>query len=514
MITVSAGEARELFAREQQAQQEMLREPGFMAELLDPGWASRAHNRLISRELAAVARGEVRRLLVAVPPQTGKSTLAAEWFPFWWLCRNPSDRVVIGSYGATLATNRGRVIRKKVAEHGHRFGLELEYGATGVAEWSLASGGGVKSTSVGGGVTGSPANLAIVDDPHKSRAEAESVVARNAVWDWWSADLMSRLSPNAPVVLVMTLWHVDDLAARVLKHDGTEDEGGLWRVVRLPAFADTADDPLGRLIGEPLPHPRIPEHDVDAARAHWETRRKATIARDWFALYQADPKPVEGALLTADELRAGQHFPPPAKPRKHAVGIDPSGGGRDVAGIIGGFLGDDQRVYWTHDRSVAGPTAVWARRAVELAAEIDADYFVVEKNYGGDMADMVLRAAWRQAQDEGVEGTDRPMPQIKLVTSRKSKLLRAEPIAQLFKDDRVRLGANLVELAGEWQSWQPTDPDSPGRIDASVHLAFELMPRRGQGSVAVPPSAGAAGRVGGVPRGAVVAPSLGVRRRR
>src|SRR5690606_7328108 len=124
--------------------------------------------------------------------------------------------------------------------------------------------------------------------------------------DWWSADLMSRLSPGAPVVLIMTLWHVDDLAHRVLQHDGREEEGGLWRVVRLPAFADSPDDPLGRAIGEPLPHPRIPEGDVEAARAHWEGRRKSTVVRDWYALYQADPKPVEGALLTVAELWAAR----------------------------------------------------------------------------------------------------------------------------------------------------------------------------------------------------------------
>ena len=480
-----------------------------MARLLDGGWESRAHNRLISRELAAVERGEVSRLLITTPPQVGKTTLVGEWFPFWWLCKRPQDRIVIGSYGVTLATNRGRAIRKRVFEYGRRFGIGLEFGATGVAEWYLTSGGGVKSTSVGGGVTGSPAQLVIVDDPHKSRAEAESPVARGAVWDWWSADLMSRLSPGAPVVLIMTLWHVDDLAHRVLQHDGREEEGGLWRVVRLPAFADSPDDPLGRAIGEPLPHPRIPEGDVEAARAHWEGRRKSTVVRDWYALYQADPKPVEGALLTVDELRAARHMPPPAKPRKHAVGIDPSGGGRDVAGIIGGFLGDDQRVYLTHDRSVTGPSSVWARRAVELAAEIDADYFVVEKNFGGDMADMVLRSAWRACQEEGLPGFDRHMPQVKLVSARKSKLLRAEPVAQLFKEGRVRLGARLVELEGEWQSWQPTDPSSPGRIDASVHLVYALAPRRGQGSVAIPPSARS-----GVGRGSVSVAAVGGRRRR
>src|SRR5690606_41249108 len=113
----------------------------------------------------------------------------------------------------------------------------------------------VKGWGIGSGVSGSPGDLAIVDDPRKSRAEAESVRHRDNVWDWWSADLLSRLSPGAPVVMVLTRWHVDDLAGRVLAQDGHEDEGGPGRVERRPAFADDRHDPLARPRGAPLPPP-------------------------------------------------------------------------------------------------------------------------------------------------------------------------------------------------------------------------------------------------------------------
>ena len=296
------------------ANQVALDHPAMQARYLDANWAVRTHTELISRHLRELAHGQLRRLLVVTPPQVGKSTLISEWMPYWWLCRNPRNRVIIGSYGSQLAVKRGRTIRRLVQEHGWRWGLAMEYGAASAVDWSLATHGGVKSVGIGSGVTGSPGDLAIVDDPHKSRAEAESVRHRDNVWDWWSADLLSRLSPGAPVVMVLTRWHVDDLAGRVIAQDGHEDEGGLWRVVRMPAFADDPEDPLGRAVGAPLPHPMIDPGDTAAAREHWEDKRGSSSVRDWHSLYMCDPKPVEGALVTAELLRSRRHMPCPATP--------------------------------------------------------------------------------------------------------------------------------------------------------------------------------------------------------
>lgn len=596
------------------------------------------------------------------------STLVSEWFPFWWLVRNPRHRVIVGSYGTSLANRRGRVVRRLVREHGWRWDLNLEHGAAGVAEWTLETGGGLKSVGVGSAVTGSPAdcvaggtlihteaglipaarlarmpkpprvagwdhprarfgwfplvavrsirahqlreiiteggrslwcthdhpvyvigrgyvrantvkpgeeliagnepaeqvsdrpfpmggttgettrpalrpgvngaplpqrrrdwvrrnkplrtgrshtvydfqirhannfladgilahNCAIVDDPHKNRAEAESLVTRDKVWDWWSADITSRLAPGAPIVLVCTLWHEDDLPARVLDQDGREEHGGMWRIIRLPAFADTTNDALGRMWGEPLPHPKIPEDDQDSARKHWDVKRNTSLVRDWHALYQADPQPNEGSLVTAALLRSRRHIPPPVnvEPQRTGVAIDPSGGGRDLAGIIAGHLMTDGRLYLTHDASRNGHSEVWSMEAALLAAETHADFVIMEKNYGGDMSRIAFDSAWdtitkvaagydldtiedghaRRAQ---ALDTMPAKPQLKLVTAKKGKLLRAEPIAQQFAEDRLRLGEYLPSVEHEWCSWQVSDPNSPGRIDASVYLAFELLP--------------------------------------
>lgn len=482
-----------------------LADPSTLMRHLMPNYRRRQHLRVIGEALAAVGRGEVDRLLITTPPQVGKTVTAVVGGSFWWLANHPMHRVIIGSYGANLAVNRGKSVRKLVYEHGHRYGLALERGSTSAALWDLRSGGGCQSVGVGTGVTGNPGDIAVIDDPHKSRQEADSLRFRDRVSDWYSADIVSRLAPGAPVILIMTRWHPDDLAARVMASEGREEDGGKWRVIHLPAlslgqtFTDRAGrvlhDPLDRPTGEPLPHPKIRPGDRDGAAKHWRDKRLQSSVRDWHSLYMGDPQPSEGALLSRDLLKAArcfQHDPPSCDtaPLKHAVAVDPSGGGRDVAGIIGGYLGSDKKLYYTHDRSKAMPSDEWSREACKLAAEIDADRIIAEKNYGGDMVGLAIRTAWDALRTEetvtlGGEDSDRYRaeakfsglpPRIVLVTAKKNKLLRAEPVAQQWKEGRVYTAAYLPEMEEEWATWMPDQTESPGRIDASVYLAMELLP--------------------------------------
>lgn len=493
-----------------------LSDPATLLRHLQPNtYRKRRHLRLISATLADVGAGDVDRVLITTPPQVGKTVTAVVGGAFWWLCLHPVHRVIVGSYGNTLAINRGRSVRKLVIEHGHRFDLRLEPGSQAVNDWSLTTGGGMKSVGVGGGVHGNPGDLALIDDPHKSRAEADSLVVRDKVYDWFKDDILSRLSPGAPVVVIMTRWHPDDLGARVLADEGREEEGGRWRVIHMPALCtDPERDPLGRAAGEPLPHPKIRAGDKAAALKHWQDKRSGSTVRGWHALYQGDPKPEEGALLTRKLMRERRCYtqgaacgPCETKRLKVAVAVDPSGGGRDTAGVIGGYLGTDERLYYTHDRSGHMPSDEWARAACELAAETDADRIIVENNYGGDMATLAVRTAWdalRREELQRLGGDDRAptytehakynrlAPRIVGVTGKRNKLLRAEPVAQQWVEDRVRTAAYMPEFEDEWATWQPDQKDSPGRIDAGVYLALGLLR---------PPPAGTGGQVTTPPKG-------------
>lgn len=449
-----------------------LANPVTLARHLDPRYKLRPHLRAIGDALGAVRTNQGDCLMILTPPQVGKSVAVAVWLPFWWLIRNPRHRVIIASYGNSLAINRGKAIRRLVNDHGARYDLAMDRESRAANDWFLETGGGVKSVGVGAGITGTPGDLIVIDDPHKSRAEADSQIIRNKIYDWLSGDVNTRRQPGAPTVLIMTAWHVDDLRGRLLQEQGRVEEGGRWQVLHLPAFAGV-NDQLGREPGEPLSHPKIPTRDKAALMAHWTEKKATSSVRDWHALYQGDPQPAEGALVSQAVLNSRRYLIAPARPVMHCVGVDPSGGGRDTAGIVAGFRGDDGRVYWTHDKSGVMATEKWSRVVCELAMELNAEKIVVESNFGGDQAALIIRTAWKALAEER-RMRDIP-PRIETVHARKGKKLRAEPVAQLLVEDRVRLVGMHHELESEWVSWQPTDTESPGRIDASVYLTLELL---------------------------------------
>lgn len=136
-------------------------------------------------------------------------------------------------------------------------------------------------------------NCLIIDDPMKDRKEADSPVFRNDVWEWWTDTASTRLGPGAPVCLILTRWHEDDLAGRLL----SGEDKHRWRVVNIPAQSFSEDDPLGRPIGEYLVSAR------GRTRAEWEAIKKRVGPRTWASLYQGQPAPPGGAILKRNKLQ-------------------------------------------------------------------------------------------------------------------------------------------------------------------------------------------------------------------
>lgn len=458
---------------------DLKRDPATLARGLDSSYRMRPHLRVIGDAMAGVLAGDYDRLLIITPPQVGKSTLVAEWGPFWWFVNRPQDDLVIASYGADLAIDRSKGVRRHIADYGGEFGLVTRPGSEAAHDWELTSGGHLRAVGVQGGLSGFPANGIFVDDPHADRAQAESPRIRNGVHDWWSSTASKRLQPDVgAVICIMTRWHPDDFAGRRLKEEGRLEEGGRWKVVHLPAVADPkfGPDPIGRGPGEPLTHPKIPTRDKARLSRWWADMKRTSIVRDWHSLAQGDPQPTEGALVSEELLRLIRDPGIGVVPQKIAVAVDPSGGGRDTAGIIGGFLGDDGRLWITHDRSGVMSSADWSRKACLLAYETDAALILVEVNFGADMCLLAIRTAWEYLVNEGRIPAEKLPPQVKAVRARQGKVLRAEPIAQQMVLDRVRLRGIMPDLEHEWFTWSSTDPSSPGRIDASVYLAYGLLP--------------------------------------
>lgn len=232
------------------------------------------------------------RLIISMPPQEGKSVRVAGDFPVWALLQDPEKRIVTASYSAGLAVRNGRAIRRRITSNPH-LGLTIAPDNGAVGDWTLdGHQGGVFSVGIGGGVTGRPADMLIIDDPIKSRAEAESETYRERVWDWWTDEASARLAPGAPVVLIMTRWHTSDLAGRLLE----EDTHAGWRFLNIPAQADHdpakgETDPLGRQPGEFMQSAR------GRTLRQWELRKATAGSRTWNALYQGRPSPAGGGVF-------------------------------------------------------------------------------------------------------------------------------------------------------------------------------------------------------------------------
>lgn len=272
--------------------------PLAQALAVDPGYRARAHleyvSNVVAEAVADVERGISRRLIIEMPPRSGKSTLCTQHTPAWILREHPSWPIALVSHDPSLAVSWGRQIRRWV-EGGQVGDVSIAPDAGAVSEWQTTAGGWVLSRSTRGSLTGRGAKVMLIDDPHKDFVEAHSEAERQRVWDWWLSVAQTRLEPPSLVIVVMTRWHEDDLVGRLLsdKYEGDPDE---WVVVRIDAVAEDEDDVLGRAPGEPLISPLLDETPEEAAE-RWEAVKRAVGSYVWSALYQQRPAPASGSIF-------------------------------------------------------------------------------------------------------------------------------------------------------------------------------------------------------------------------
>ncbi|HEY0181245.1 MAG TPA: terminase family protein [Rhodopila sp.] len=263
------------------------------------------HHNLLIRELEAIASGENDRLMVFLPPGSAKSTYVSDLFPPWWFCRHPRSTVIAASHTAALAQSFGRRTRNRVSSNVNVLGYGLRRESTAARNWLTTAGGEYIAIGVRGSITGRRADLGIIDDPVKSQIEAESSVNREAILEWYRSDFYTRLKPGGRIILVMTRWHEEDLGGTLLNE--MEQGGDQWRVLKLPALAVDADDPLGRAVGAPL----WPEWEDAEAIAR---KRRALGERQFGALFQQDPRPKGTSFFDeADLLIEGEPIEMPAR---------------------------------------------------------------------------------------------------------------------------------------------------------------------------------------------------------
>lgn len=219
------------------------------------------------------------RIILTMPPRHGKTTFISHWVPTWFLDNFPEKRVVLTSYGESLARTSGRIVRNNLNEVS-----EVSKDSHAATEFTTLQGGGLYAAGMGGSITGRGADLLIIDDPIKTIKEAMSETVRQSHKDWFDAVAYTRLEPGATVIVCQTRWHEDDLAGYLINEHKDD-----WALINLPALAED-NDPLGRKKGEALCPERYTTEDLEGI--------KKTIGPRFFgSLYQGTPTPQEGSIF-------------------------------------------------------------------------------------------------------------------------------------------------------------------------------------------------------------------------
>ncbi len=264
------------------------------ADMSDPErslYTAAIHHRAIAEALEKVERGEIRRLIISMPPRHGKSELASKRFLAWCMGRHPHWQIIFSTYSQEFAEDFGKKVREIVKTETFRQvfpDLYLKPGSAASDRLELVGDGISVFTGIGGAVTGRGADLLVIDDPVKNREEAESVATRNKTWDFFTSTAFTRLMPGGRIVIIMTRWHEDDLVGRIFNPDFTpREEADKWLVLELPAIKD----------GKALWPERYP-------LAELESIKRTLGPRDWSALYQQKPTPEDGDYFKKADIQA------------------------------------------------------------------------------------------------------------------------------------------------------------------------------------------------------------------
>jgi len=247
------------------------------------GFIEGRHHRVIAEKLEKVARGEIKRLIVNMPPRHSKSEFASFMMPAWFLGRNPKLKIIQATHNTELAVRFGRKVRDLIADPQYQDifpDTNLKEDSKSAGRWQTSAGGEYFAAGVGAAVTGRGADLFIIDDPH-SEQDALSESAFDNAYEWYTSGPRQRLQPGGSIILVMTRWGKKDLTGRLLAAQGSDVMSDQWEVVEFPAIL-------------PSDNPLWPEFwDKDTLLS---IKASLPVAK-WAAQWQQQPTSEEGAIV-------------------------------------------------------------------------------------------------------------------------------------------------------------------------------------------------------------------------
>lgn len=271
-------------------------------------YQSNRHHQVLCQLLDRFVSGELKRLMIFMPPRHGKSEHVSRLLPSYIFGRNPDAKVIAASYGKDLAVDMNRDVQNIMDSDEYiRLFPGSRLNSTNVRTVSgnprrnsdlfdiVGHKGNYYGTGIGGAITGKGANYLIIDDAIKNRKEAESEVYRNSIFDWYISTLRTRREKDASILITLTRWHEDDLAGRLLGMAKENPKADQWEVLELPVWYEGVDNPYEYRTEwrEPLWADKYPIEDLEATEA-------SMTAYEWSALYMQKPTSRTGNLIKVE----------------------------------------------------------------------------------------------------------------------------------------------------------------------------------------------------------------------
>jgi len=261
----------------------------YFASHMWPGFISGKHHQIMASAFERVAKGELKRLIINMPPRHTKSEFASFLLPAWFLGKFPEKKIIQTAHTAELAVGFGRKVRNLVSSEAFSrvFDTKLSTDSKAAGRWNTHAGGDYFAIGVGGAVTGKGADLLIIDDPHSEQeAKQGNPAVYDNVYEWYTSGPRQRLQPGGAIIIVMTRWSKRDLTGQILKNsekDGVND----WEVIEFPAILPS---------GSPLWPGFWKKEELEAIKA------EIPVAK-WEAQYQQNPTSEEGAIIKREYWR-------------------------------------------------------------------------------------------------------------------------------------------------------------------------------------------------------------------
>ena len=247
------------------------------------GFIEGTHHRIIAEKLERIANGELKRLIVNMPPRHSKSEFASYLMPSWFLGRNPKLKIIQATMNTELAVRFGRKVRDLIADPIYREifpNTDLKPDSQAAGRWETSAGGEYFAAGVGAAMTGRGADLLIIDDPH-SEQDALSTSAYDNAYEWYTSGPRQRLQPGGSIIIVQTRWSKKDITGRLLNAMSKDMMADQWEVVEFPAIMPS---------GEPL-WPEFWKKDE-------LLKVKASLSPGkWNAQWQQDPTSDDIAMI-------------------------------------------------------------------------------------------------------------------------------------------------------------------------------------------------------------------------